>query len=80
MSLVDNAMTASIIMDKRSVSDGRGGLITQYVDGVEINIAYSFDSSTQARIGEQQGATSRYILTTRKNVNLQYHDVFNPIN
>lgn len=75
MSLVDNAMTATYIMDKRSVPDGRGGVITQYVEGAEIMAAYSFDTSVEARIGQQQGAESRYTLTTRKSVNLQYHDV-----
>ena len=30
----------------------------------------------QARIGEQAGVTSRYTVTTQKNVTLEYHDVF----
>lgn len=75
MSLVDDAMTKSYIMDKRSVPDGRGGIISQYVEGAEIMVAYSFDTSTEARVGQQQGAENRYTLTTRKSVNLQYHDV-----
>lgn len=75
MSLVDNAMTATYIMDKRSVPDGRGGVITQYVEGAEIMAAYSFDTSVEARVAQQAGTTDRYTLTTRKTVNLQYHDV-----
>jgi len=75
MSLVDEAMTKSYIMDKRSVPDGRGGVISQYVEGAEIMVAYSFNTSTEARIGESQGADNRFTLTTRKTVNLQYHDV-----
>lgn len=38
-------------------------------------VAYSFDSSTQARVGESDGAVNRFTLTTSKNVNLQYHYV-----
>lgn len=75
MSLVDAAMTKSYIMDKTTEPDGRGGVITTYKEGAEIMVAYSFDSSTQARIGEQAGAENRFTLTTRKTVNLQYHDV-----
>ena len=75
MGLVDDAMVKSYIMDKTSAPDGRGGVITTYKQGAEIMIAYSFDTSTEARIGEKQGAFNRYTLTTRKNVNLQYHDV-----
>ena len=75
MSLVDNAMEKSYVMNKTKVSDGRGGTIDKYVQGVEIAVAYSFDTSTQARIAEQAGTDNRYTLTTRRNVNLQYHDV-----
>ena len=75
MSLVDNAMELSYIMDKTTAPDGRGGTKTSYVKGAEIQVAYSFDTSTEARIAEAAGTTDRYTLTTRKSVNLQYHDV-----
>ena len=75
MSLLDSAFVTSYIMDKKSINDGRGGATTQYVEGAMIDVAYSFDTSTQARIAEQAGTTNRFILTTRKSVNLQFHDV-----
>ena len=75
MSLVDAAMIDSNIMDKITEPDGRGGVITHYVEGAAIKVAYSFDTSTESRIGEKQGANNRYTLTTRRSVILQYHDV-----
>ena len=75
MSLYFEAMEESQIMDKVSLPDGRGGTITKYVPGAAIMVAYSFDASTQARIAEAEGVNNRYTLSTRKNVNLQYHDV-----
>lgn len=75
MSLVDNAMEKSNIMDKTTTPDGRGGVITTYKEGAEIKVAYSFDTSTQARVAEQAGTSDRYTLTTRRSVNLQYHDI-----
>ena len=75
MSLVDNAMELSVIMDKRTIPDGYGGYKSVYVEGAEIMIAYSFDSSTAARIAAQEGVSNRFTLTTRKTINLQYHDV-----
>lgn len=75
MSLVDNAMILSHIMDKVTSPDGRGGVITRYVEGAEIKVAYSFDTSTAARIGEKDGALNRFTLTTSRSVVLQYHDV-----
>lgn len=79
MSLVDNAMETAIIMDKQTTPDGYGGVKTSYVEGAEISIAFSFDASTYARIAQQEGVTNRYTLTTRKNINLQYHDVIKRI-
>lgn len=75
MSLVDNAMEKSYIMDKTTSPDGYGGVKTTWKVGAEISVAYSFDDSTSARIAEQEGVTNRYTLTTKKTVNLQYHDV-----
>lgn len=75
MSLYFEAMEESQIMDKVSLPDGRGGTITKYKPGAKIMVAYSFDTSTQARIAEADGVNNRFTLSTRKNVNLQYHDV-----
>ena len=38
--------------------------------------AIVLDNSTQAKIAAVQGVTALYTVTTRKNINLQYHDVF----
>ena len=75
MSLYADAMEQSYIIDKITAPDGRGGVITRYVEGASIDVAYSFDASMEARIGEKQVATGRYTLTTNKAVNLQYHTI-----
>lgn len=75
MSLLSEAMTACIMIDKRTVSDGRGGFVTTWVDGAEIQAAIVFDSSMQARVAEAQGVKSLYTITTGRGINLQFHDV-----
>ena len=75
MSLVENAMEKSFIMDKQTRPDGYGGYTTVYTEGAEIKIAYSFDTSTQARIAAQEGIKNRYTLTTRKTVVLKFPDI-----
>lgn len=75
MSLVDNAMEKTYIMDKTTAPDGRGGVITTYKEGAEIKVAYSFDTSVEARVAEKAGTNNRFTLTTKKSVNLQYHDI-----
>lgn len=75
MSLIDSAMTSVVLLDKKHVPDGEGGFITAYEEGAVFDAAITFDASMTARIAQAQGVTSRYTITTRKNVVLEYHDV-----
>ena len=76
MSLLSEAMENCIMLDKRTSSDGYGGYITSWVEGAGFQAAAVLDSSMEARIAEKQGVTALYTITTNKNINLQYHDVF----
>lgn len=76
MSLLSEAMEKCTMLDKQTVADGYGGYITQYVDGASFDSAIVLDNSMQARVAEQQGVTALYTVTTKKALNLQYHDVF----
>ena len=76
MSLLDNAMTPCIIMDRTTISDGAGGYIPIWKDGAQFDAAITFDTSIQARVGEVQGVKSLYTVTTRKTMNLQGRDIF----
>ena len=64
------------MLDKTTTSDGYGGYIIDWKEGADFQAAIVLDSSIQARIAEQQGVTALYTITTKKNINLQYHDVF----
>lgn len=75
MSLIDRAMEKSHIMDKTTQPDGYGGVKTVYTVGAEIMVAYSFNSSTEARVAAQQGVNNRFTLMTRKNVLLRAFDI-----
>lgn len=76
MSLLDEAMTSCVMIDKSTVKDGYGGYETVWTEGAEFDAAIVLDNSMQARVGEKQGVTAFYTVTTRKVLNLQYHDVF----
>lgn len=75
MGLVDNAMEKTYIMDKTTTLDGYGSVKTVWKEGAEIMAAYSFNSSTEARIAAQQGVNNRFTILTRKSVVLQFPDV-----
>lgn len=76
MSLLSDAMTTCVILNKQTEADGYGGYITTWTDGAEFKAAIVLDSSMEARIGEKQGVTALYTVTTPRALNLQYHDVF----
>lgn len=76
MSLLDEAMESCVFVNKISHPDGYGGNRTTWSDGAEFYAAIVFDTSMQALIGEKQGVTSRYTVTTSRDLTLEYHDVF----
>ena len=63
-------------MHKVTEDDGYGGEITRWVDGSHVDVAFSYDSSTEARIAQSQGIDNRFKVTVDKNQPLAYHDVF----
>lgn len=75
MSLVEAAMETSYIMDKTTTKDEYGSVKTVWKQGAEIQVAYSFDSSTEARIASQQKVNNRFTLLTKKAVLLRFPDV-----
>lgn len=76
MSLLSEFMENCIFLTKTKEVDGYGGYVDAYVEGVEFPAAIRFDTSIQARIGEKQGVTSLYTVTTGREMVLEYHDAF----
>lgn len=76
MSLLSDSYEPFVMMDKKSVSDGLGGFTREWTEGAEFKAAATLDNSTTARVGAVQGLTSLYTVTTPKNINLQFHEVF----
>lgn len=76
MSLLDEAMTDCVIMNKQTNEDGYGGYITTWIEGATFKSAIVFDTSIEARIADAQGVMSRYTVTIPRALMLEYHDVF----
>ena len=76
MSLLSEAMENCVLLDRRTTADGYGGYASTWTDGAEFEAAIVLNTSMEARIGEKQGVTALYTITTTKALNLQYHDVF----
>lgn len=80
MSLLSEAMEQCVFLNKTKVPDGYGGFFTEWTDGAIFNAAIVFDASMEARVGEKQGVTSLYTVTTSRALTLEYHDVFRRVN
>lgn len=68
-----------MLYDKRREADGYGGYIETYTESVEFQAAVTFDTSIEARRAEAEGVTSRYTVTIKRDMMLDYHDVFKRI-
>ena len=64
------------MLDKTTIPDGLGGIITQWVEGAPFSAAIVKDSSLDARVAEKSGVTEVYTITVKKGLQLKYHDVF----
>lgn len=76
MSLLSEAMEPCVMLDKRKTDDGYGGYTTVWTEGVAFDAAIVFDTSIEARQAQASGVTSLYTVTTKRNMHLEYHDVF----
>ena len=76
MSLLAEAMEPCVMLDKTTADDGYGGWVPRWVQGAGFSAAIVLDDSVQAQQAMAAGVTGVYTITTRKNINLQYHDVF----
>lgn len=75
MSLIDEFKSTVCFLEKTRVPDGEGGFSTTWEEGAKFSAAITLDTSIEARVGEKQGVTSVYTITTDKTVVLEYHDV-----
>lgn len=76
MSLLDVMTTRCQMLDKTTVDDGMGGYTKQWVNGATFDAAISLDDSVQAQTAMAAGVTGVYTVTTKRAINLQFHDVF----
>lgn len=76
MSLLQEAMEQCTMLDKITADDGYGGFTTSFKDGAGFMCAVVLDTSIEARRAAVEGVKALYTVTTRKDITLNYHDVF----
>lgn len=76
MALYEHFYEPCVLMEKVRVSDGEGGWVTDWSEGLEFEAAIVMDSTLQARVAESEGMLSVYTVTTPQNIRFDFHDVF----
>lgn len=76
MSLLTEQLEPCTLLNKQTQADGYGGYLSNWTEGAQFNAAIVFESSVQARVAAAQGVTNMYTITTGREMNLQFHDVF----
>ena len=64
------------MLDKTTVDDGYGGFRPEWTLGAVFQAAVVLDDSVRAQQAMAEGVTGVYTVTTARNINLQFHDVF----
>lgn len=75
-SLLDEAMESCQMLDKQTVKDALGSFTRQWVAGAKFEAAIVLNDSIEAQTALAAGVTGVYTITTKRNINLQYHEVF----
>lgn len=74
--LLEIAMENCTMIDHLTIPDGYGGIKSVWKDGASFKAALVMDTSLQAKVAQKQGFKEVYTITTPRNINLQYHNVF----
>ena len=76
MSLLSEAFTDFVIVNKSIVDDGYGGTNTVWTEGATIQGAMVHDSDLESKIAEVMTSKNLYTFTVSKSIELDYHTVF----
>ena len=74
--LIESMMVDCVMMDKTSVPDGEGGFTYDWTEGAPFSAAIIKNNSLSARVAEKEGVTELYTVTVKRDVRLDFHDVF----
>lgn len=75
MSLLTEAMTACVIMDKTTQKDGHGGVITVWAEGAAIDAAIAPDGGVEQLVAQEREWNGSYTIITKRSVVLMQGDV-----
>lgn len=74
--LIQDQLTACVIMDKITAQDGYGGYVTTWQEGAPFDAIITENGSLEASIAAVEQSTTFYGVKTARAVPLEYHTAF----
>lgn len=75
-SLMDEYAVPCVLLVKTRVEDPVGGYKTSWVDGLQFDAAWEYESAPEITVAEQQGVARTYRIYVDKTLDLDYHEAF----
>lgn len=75
-SLMDEYAVPCVLLVKTRVGDPVGGYKTSWVDGLQFDAAWEYESAPEITVAEQQGVSRTYRIYVDKTLDLDYHEAF----
>lgn len=76
MSLLEEAEEKCVMLDRKSKSDGRGGIIYDWTEGADFSACIYLENSLDQMVAEAQGVKGVYQITVDRAVRLSFNDIF----
>lgn len=76
MSLLEEYAQTFILMEKRRESDGAGGFLTAWYEGLEFTAYEDRDTSLEMQLAEKQGITSVFSVMVDRELPIIYDDYY----
>lgn len=76
MSLLDAFGAECVTLKRTQAADGEGGQATRWVDGTSFQAAITLSNSAKTTKAEKDVVSNAYTVTTGKDIELKFHDVF----
>lgn len=73
--ILENYTDIYLLQNKTRVSDGAGGFLSSYQDGVSFVGIHRKDNASETQIAEREEIASTYTLFVDKGMEFKYHDI-----
>ena len=73
---MDEYTVECVLLTKTTYADPVGGYVTTWVDGVQFDAAWEYESAPEITVAAQEGVSRTYRIYVDKTLDLDFHEAF----